>query len=376
MKFLEGFRAIDLTTPIAGHCARILASYGVAVTHIDSSDTKLTSLQQKIAWRTARHDQQCIALDIRDDAGRAQFLKLVAESDFIIESFTPGELAKLGLDYASLAKINPRIIVTSISTFGQQGPYAHYKGGELIASAMAGILFATGDSDRAPVKEALDANYFHGCAAAALGTVIAHYERQRSGLGQHVDLSVQEAGVSRNTNNILLWQFDKRTVSRGGAFLRFGRATIRCIWKLQDGYAFWSMATGRFGAPANRALCAWMNELGYDNPMNGVDWDKYDRATLDAEIRKVWEAALTRFFGDRTRAEIGTEGMRRGINAAPAGEPSDLLGHPQLKSRELFVTTPWPGSSQSVSQTVSMPRYFLRTGSEETTVLPLTVGPA
>jgi crotonobetainyl-CoA:carnitine CoA-transferase CaiB-like acyl-CoA transferase len=371
MKFLHGFRALDLTTPIAGHCARMLAGFGVEVTHIDPPDTQLHSLQQQIAWRTARHDQRCITVDIREGSGRAEFLRLVAESDFVIESFAPGELARLGLDYASLAKINPRIVVTSISTFGQQGPHSQYKGGELIASAMAGVLFATGDPDRAPVKEALDANYFHGCAAAALGTVIAHYSRQRTGLGQHVDLSVQEAGVSRNTNNILLWQFDKRTVSRGGAFLRFGRATIRCIWKLQDGYAFWSMATGRFGAPANRALCVWMNELGYDNPMRDVDWDKYDRATLDAEIRKVWEAALTKFFADRTRAEIGSEGMRRGINAAPASEPSDLLGHPQLKARELFVTTPWPDSAQ----TVSLPRYFLRSGAEEATVAPLAMGP-
>jgi crotonobetainyl-CoA:carnitine CoA-transferase CaiB-like acyl-CoA transferase len=370
-KFLDGFRALDLTRPIAGHCARILASYGVEVTHIDLPNTTLASLKQQIDWRTARHTQRCITLDIRSDAGRAQLLKLVAESDFLIESFMPGELAKLGLDYASLAKVNPRIIVTSISTFGQQGPRAAFKGGELIASAMAGVLITTGDPDRAPVKEALDANYFHGCAAAALGTVIAHYNRQRTGLGQHVDLSVQETGVSRNTNNVLLWQFDKRTVTRGGAFLRFGRATIRCIWKLKDGYAFWSMATGRFGAPANRALCTWMNELGYDNPMRDVDWEKYDRATLDADVRKVWEAALAKFFADRTRAEIGAEGMRRGINAAPASEPSDLLGHPQLKARELFVATPWPGSSQ----TVSMPRYFLRTGAEDLTVAPFTVRP-
>jgi crotonobetainyl-CoA:carnitine CoA-transferase CaiB-like acyl-CoA transferase len=361
MKFLQGFRALDLTAPLAGHCARMLASFGVEVTHIDSMSQHSPSQYEQIATFAARHNQRCTTLDIRNEAGRVQFLKMVAESDFVIESYAPGELAKLGLDYAALAKINPRIVVTSISAFGQEGPHAHFKGGELIASAMAGILITTGDPDRPPVKEALDANYFHGCAAAALGTVIAHYHRQRTGLGQHVDLSVQEAGVSRNTNNVLLWQFDKRTVSRGGAFLRFGRATIRAIWKLKDGYAFWSMATGRFGAPANRALCAWMHELGYENPMREVDWDKYDRATLDADVRKLWEAAIGKFFADRTREEIGSEGTRRGINAAPASEPADLIEHPQLKARKYFESAPWPGSSESIF----FPRYFLRTGAEE-----------
>jgi crotonobetainyl-CoA:carnitine CoA-transferase CaiB-like acyl-CoA transferase len=371
MKFLEGFRALDLTTPLAGQCARILSSFGVDVTHIDPPGLKLKTLSEQIAWRTARQGQACITLDIQSAADRAQLLAMAAETDFVIESFAPGELAKFGLDYASLAKINPRIIVTSISTFGQQGPYASFKGGELIASAMAGVLITTGDPDRPPVKEALDANYFHGCAAAALGTVIAHYDRQRTGLGQHVDLSVQEAGVSRNSNNLLLWQFDKRTVRRGGAFLRFGRATIRAIWRLKDGYAFWSMATGRFGAPANRALCAWMTELGYDHPMREVDWEKYDRATLDAELRKTWEAAIAKFFAERTRAEIGTEGVRRGINAAPASEPLDLLTHPQLKDRQYFVNASWPGSSQ----TIAMPRYFVRTGAESDDVVPMAAGP-
>lgn len=371
MKFLQGFRALDLTTPLAGHCARMLASFGVDVTHIDPPNLQLRSPAEQIAWRTARHGQQCITLDIESSSGKEKLVELVKQSDFLIESFEPGYLQSLGLDYAALSKINPKVIVTSITPFGQQGPYSTYKGGELVCSAMSGVLITTGDPDRPPVKEALDANYFHGSAGALLGTVIAHYDRQRTGLGQHVDLSVQEAGVSRNTNNLLLWQFDKRTVSRGGAFLRFGRATIRAIWTLKDGFAFWSMATGRFGAPANTALCNWMNELGYDNPMREVDWSKYDRATLDADIRKTWEAAIAKFFSERTRAEIGAEGMRRGINAAPASEPADLLTHPQLKGRELFVETPWPDSKLSVA----IPRYFLRTGSESATVVPLAAGP-
>jgi crotonobetainyl-CoA:carnitine CoA-transferase CaiB-like acyl-CoA transferase len=356
-QLLHGLRALDLTTPLGSACGRILASFGVDVVKIDApSSPNPIELDR---WRAANLGKRSMALDIESLADRERFKALAAKADFVIESFKPGYLRDVGLDYEALAVINPSIILVSISPFGQSGPYAGFKGGELIASAMGGVLITLGDPDRPPVKEALDANCFHGSAAAALGAVMAYYHRRTSGRGQHVDLSIQEAAVSRNTNNVLLYQFDKRCVQRGGAFLRFGKASIRVVWQLRDGYMFWSMASGRFGAPANRALSAWIDELGYANPMRDVDWDKYDRATLDATIRKTWEAALSRFFADRTKAEIHSEGRRRGINAAVANEVGDLLNDRQLNARNYFAQIPW-----SDSREVRVPRYFVRSGLE------------
>jgi crotonobetainyl-CoA:carnitine CoA-transferase CaiB-like acyl-CoA transferase/benzoyl-CoA reductase/2-hydroxyglutaryl-CoA dehydratase subunit BcrC/BadD/HgdB len=366
---LHGFRALDLTQGDAAACGRILASLGVEVWQIDAPG--IINESALLDWRARNHGKRSITLDIELSTDRTAFIDYVKRCDFLIESFAPGYLTKLQLDYAALSRINPRLVMVSITPFGQHGPYAHFKGSELIASAMSGVLITLGDSDRAPVKEALDANYFHACSGAALGAVLAHYHRERTGLGQHVDQSVQEAGVSRNTNNLLLYQFDKRTVQRGGAYLRFGKASIRCVWKLRDGYAFHSIATGRFGAPANKALIAWMNELGYDNPMRDVDWDRYDRSALDPEVRKVWEAALAKFFADRGKAEIGSEGRRRGINAAVANEPGDLLNDAQLLAREYFAATTWPGDSREVR----IPRYFLRTGAETKQIAPLPLHP-
>jgi len=355
---LHGYRALDLTLGDAAACGRILASLGVDVWQIDA----LTELSDDalLNWRARNHGKHSMSLDIESRAGREALIEHVRNCDFVIESFAPGYLASLQLDYAVLTRINPRLVMVSITPFGQTGPHSQYKGGELVASAMSGVLITLGDADRAPVKEALDANYFHACAGAALGAVLAHYHRERTGAGQHVDQSVQEAGVSRNTNNLLLYQFDKRCVQRGGAYLRFGKASIRCVWKLLDGYAFHSIATGRFGAPANKALSAWMNELGYENPMRAVDWDRYDRSALDPEVRKVWEAALAQFFADRSKQEIGSAGRRRGINAAVANEPGDLLNDPQLLAREYVAVTAWPDDNRKVR----IPRYFLRTGAE------------
>ncbi len=140
----------------------------------------------------------------------------------------------------------------------------------------------TGDPDRAPVKEALDACWFHADMAAAAGAMAALYERGSDGRGQHVDVSVQEVAFSRNVNGVLVWQFDRRKLHRVGGALNYGRATVRCIWPLADGWCFHSLMTGRFGAPANQALCDWIDEAGAAESAARRGLDAYNRSTLDA----------------------------------------------------------------------------------------------
>src|SRR5690606_32128212 len=108
---------------------------------------------------------------------------------------------------------------------------------------------------------------------------------------------------------------------------------VRCIWRLADGWCFHSMMTGRFGAPANQALSDWIDETGLPNPLRGVDWLRYDRSTLDAATRAERESAIDAFFRTRTRAEIRTEGRRRGIYACVVEEPGDVLLDPHLAAR-------------------------------------------
>jgi len=224
-------------------------------------------------------------------------------------------------------------IHVSVSTFGSGGPRALWEGGELIASAMGGTLRLTGQPDRAPVKEALDACLFHADMAAAAGAMAAHYARGTHGSGQHVDISVQQVAFSRNVNGILVWQFDRRKLHRVGGALNYGHATVRCIWPLADGWCFHSLMTGRFGAPANQALSDWIEEAGLPNPLKGVDWLSYNRSTLDPAIRAEWEAAIEAFFRTCTKADIASEGRRRGINACVVAEPSDVLNDPHLEAR-------------------------------------------
>jgi crotonobetainyl-CoA:carnitine CoA-transferase CaiB-like acyl-CoA transferase len=244
----------------------------------------------------------------------------------------------LGLQNTRDQPIDDRAIHISVTPFGSDGPRANWRGGELIASAMGGVLRLVGEPGEKPVKEAGDACTFHSDMVAAAGAMAAHFARGTHGKGQHVDVSIQQVAMSRNVNGILVWQFDERKLDRAGGCIAYGQAKVRVIWRLADGWCFHALMTGRLGAPANKALSDWMDEAGFDNPMRGVDWLAYNRSTLPAETRAEWEAALARFFASRTKDEMAVEGRRRGINACVVNEPGDVLADPHLAVRGFFDT--------------------------------------
>jgi crotonobetainyl-CoA:carnitine CoA-transferase CaiB-like acyl-CoA transferase len=258
------------------------------------------------------------------------------EGSFLLDQIGLPRLAQQGWTRARIEALNPRLIHASVTCFGSHGPRSSWQGSELIASATGGTLRLIGQPERPPVKEALDACVFHADMVAGAGAMAAHFERHQSGIGQHVDVAAQEVALSRNVNGILVWQFDHRKLQRTGGALNYARASVRVIWRLQDGWCFHNLMPGRFGAPANQALSDWMDELGLDNPMRGTDWVRYDRSGLESAVRSRWEAAIDGFFRRRTRQEIASEGRRRGLNATVLASPADVLSDAHLKVRQFW----------------------------------------
>jgi crotonobetainyl-CoA:carnitine CoA-transferase CaiB-like acyl-CoA transferase len=356
IELLGGTHVVELAGPFGADCARFLASLGARVTRVVSPRSPVAATgADRAAFMDVGPGPHCVELDLRRGPDAEAFRELLAGADFLIESAEPHWLHAAGFDDAALEALNPRLIHASITPFGRTGPYSAYRGGELVASAMSGALRTIGYEDRAPVKEALDACTFHACAAAATGVMFAHHERGRSGRGQHVDVALQEVSFSRNTVGIITWQFDRRKLGRSGPALRYGRARVRCVWELRDGYAFHSLMSGRLGAPANAALSRWMDECGCDNPIREVDWLRYDRSALPAATRAIWEQAIANFFRARTKHEIATEGRRRGINASVAQAPEDVLADPQLHARGYFEQVALPDG-----RSLLRPSYFLK----------------
>src|SRR5262245_5405797 len=146
--------------------------------------------ERSLAWLALNTSKRGIQLDLERE--RETFLRLVAASDVLIESYAPGHLASLGLDYAPLSRSNPRLVHCAITPFGQTGPRAQWRGGDLIAVAMGGNLAHCGDPDRPPVRCSMPTAYYHGAAEAAIGVLMALCAREDSGRGQLVDVSLQE----------------------------------------------------------------------------------------------------------------------------------------------------------------------------------------
>lgn len=369
-RLLNGLRAVDLTGELAWDCGRILASYGVEVLRIDTPAAAAActdaSGEGSVAWRIGQADKLCSVLDYTASPGREALDALLADADFLIESFPPSEAERLGLQPEALRVRHPHLVQVSISAFGRIGPRAGWRGGELVAASMSGIVSTGGDADRPPVREPCRAHFFHACAAGALGALIAHHERRSSGLGQWVDISAQETGTNRNTTWIIAHQFDQRAVQRAGA--NFG--ATRGIWRVRDGYVAFALMGGKFGGPANKALSDWMDELGYDNPIRDVDWDKFMVQDVTDAMRAVWIPKLDAFFADRTRAEFATEGRRRGITATPLSEPAETLDDPQLQARGLYGAARTLGGAA-----LRLPEYYVRTGSDDESPMRLPARP-
>jgi crotonobetainyl-CoA:carnitine CoA-transferase CaiB-like acyl-CoA transferase len=202
-ELLRPYRVLDLTNEFGELAGRILADLGADVIKIEppAGDPSRwrppfyadrADRETSLPWWASNLNKRSIVLDLETSRGQAPFRSLVETADFVLESFQPGYLARLGLGYASLAHINPRVIVTSITPFGQSGPYSQFPATDLTLQALGGFLYVNGDADRPPIRISADLAYRHGGGQGAAGALVAHFERQRSGRGQHVDVSIQD----------------------------------------------------------------------------------------------------------------------------------------------------------------------------------------
>jgi len=377
-RLLDGVKALDLTDAKGFLCGKNLATLGVDVVKIERPGGDPERLfppfhhdepgvENSLYWKAFNTDKRGMTVDYSTPAGRDVLLRLAADADILIESFDPGYLESIGLGYGDLRAVNPKLVLVSITPFGQTGPYSAYKGSELIAVATGGVLGNTGDPDRPPVKESLESTYFHAGAAAALGALLAYYHVVKGGDGQQVDVSLQETAASRMTSAVLAWQFEKLNLKRQGDKSQLGPIATTWFWPCRDGHLFWHMLGGLHGAPANRALTQWINEYDPDNALNEVeDWSKFDKAGISQEQWDRFEAVLRPFFLRFTKDEIRAESLKRGINAAVANDPEDVLHDEHLAARGY-----WAEIEDPVLGTMSYPKYLFRsTGAENFSSAP------
>src|SRR5262245_29780166 len=201
---LNGVRVVDLTRVVAGpFCTMMLGDMGAEVLKIEEpahgDDTRAWAPYiggEGSFFLALNRSKKSVALDLKTTEGAAALRRLIETADVLIENFRPGSLSALGFGYADAAAINPRLIYCSITGYGQTGPYAPLAGYDAVIQGEAGIMAMTGSADGEPTRVGVAITDYLAGLYAAQGILLAMIDRQRSGLGQHVDIALFDSMLS------------------------------------------------------------------------------------------------------------------------------------------------------------------------------------
>jgi len=337
---LAGLRALDLTDERGFLCGKMLADLGAEVVMVEPPGGSPLRAEP-YEWASYARNKQSVVADLATPGGCATLRELARRADFFLESQPPGALAAFGLDYEALARENPALVYVSITPFGQHGPKAHWRATDLIVAAAAGPLLLQGDEDRPPVRITAPQAFLHAGAEAAVGTLIAHAERVRSGRGQHVDVSAQQAHAAATQAEILSARVGENPGRRFGGGIRMGDVRIRFTYPASDGFVSITHAFGAAMGPATQRMMAWLHELGEcEAELAGIDWVGFGARILRGEESHATlaraQATVAAATAKRAKAELLRVAIERKLLIAPSATPSDLLASEQFAARGTF----------------------------------------
>jgi crotonobetainyl-CoA:carnitine CoA-transferase CaiB-like acyl-CoA transferase len=352
---LDGYTVLDLTNEMGFFCGRILADLGADVIKVEPPSGEASRMigpfyqddmdpEKSLYWFAYNGNKRGITLDVQDEEGRNIFRKLVNHADIVIESFCPGHMQELGLGYAELESINSGIIVTSISPYGQTGPYKGYRASDITCMAMGGLMYLSGYPDLPPVRVSAPQAYLQGGAEAAVGTVSALFHRENTRKGQHVDVSIQESIMFCMLNLHLFWESHGEVIRRQGDSRIFSSgAKHRQIWPCKDGYVCFTLMGARAGAETNIALVEWMDSEGMATEyLKQKDWYSFDFAVAKQEELDLIGEPILEFFGKYTKEELTRGASKRRMMFYPVTDISDILGSSQLSERAYWQKVEHP----------------------------------
>ena len=371
---LTPYRVLDLTEGGFNWCGRVLADLGADVIKVEPPGGSPTRLrgpfyqdragpEHSLFWYAYCLNKRSVTLDLESAEGQGRFKELAAASDIVLESSEPGYLDALGLGYEDLSKANTAIVMTSITPFGQSGPYAQYKATDIVAWSMGGMQWLAGDDDRPPVRISLPQAELHAGGQAAAGSMVALWHSQTTGEGQHVDVSMQTAVIWTLMNATPFPPLHKVNLGRAGPSRRLGSLRIRAVFPCQDGHISALLVGGVLGGASVLALVRWMDEDGMAPAfMKERDWGAWDLVALAAQgddgardVRTV-EDHFSRFFLTKSKAELFQRALTDRILIAPCNDVQDILEDPQLEARDFWTHVHHP----TLDRTLTYPGAYIK----------------
>ena len=363
---LAPYRVLDLVGPLGALAGKMLADLGADVVRVEPPEGSalrrlppfaedVPDLERALAWWAYAAGTRSVVLDLETADDRTRFLSLVRCADFLLESLPPGTLDRLGLGWPALHRENRRLILVSISPFGQAGPHRDWRGPELVTQAMGGMVYAVGDPDRPPVRVGGRQASCQAAGQAVLGALVAHFEREQTGEGRWVDASAQHAALNTLLSASAMPALHGFTPHREGSAVRTSGFRRRILFRAKDGFVALTVGGGVLSGAMMTALVKWMAEEGMaPDFMRERDWVKWDNAYLlaegargQADIDHVSDAVAS-FVGARTKAQLYEAALQRGLLIAPVDDIGDLVDDRQLAARGFFVPVAEPRARRAV----------------------------
>lgn len=338
---LSDIKVLDFSHFIAGpYCTKLLADYGAEVTKVERPNTGDGSRrlgpfpgdepngEKSGLFLHLNTNKRGITLDLKTAAAREIVFQLVQETDLVVESFRPGTMASFGLDYPTLKEVNPRLVMTSVSNFGQTGPYRDYKGSEIIFYGMGGEMYSTGFDDREPIKLGGTVGLYQAGNVAAVATMGALLGARDDDVGQQVDISLFETQLSsqdRRTSSLVGYQYTGQVSPR----LPLATAGYPLgIYPCQDGYFEWFAGLIYFPRVVEM--------LGNPEFLQEPRWYTPE-AQSDPELVDEFNAYFIGWCLEHTKKELWELGQSNRVISAPVNTVEDVLNDPEFNKRGAFA---------------------------------------
>ena len=339
---IADLRVLDLSQGVAGpFCAKLMADFGADVVKAEPPEGDWARTSGPFPEDRPHHEKsgrflylntnkRGMVVDLRDAAGRALLHEMIAEVDVVVESCLPGTVESSAVQYAALSRINPRLVLTSVTPFGRTGPYRDYPATDLTVAAMSGLLLATGEPDREPLSGAGPRSSYVTGYMAYIATLAALRARQWTGSGQHVDISALESTVA------VIECFTTLNAYTGEDWRRHGNRRTHIhpssIFRCRDGYVQLHLLREE----------QWQN---FCRVMEREDLLVDSRFLLNVDrVRHAQEvdAEIIPWFLARSKVDVERMCQEKRVPAVMVADPESLAVSPHLVSREFWVEATHP----------------------------------
>ncbi len=352
MDLLEGIQMLDLADEKASFCSKVFADLGARVIKVEQPGGDPSrgigpflgdpsSPEGSLSFYYKNTNKLGITLNLEHEDGKAIFLKLLQETDIVVETFLQGYLRQIGLGFDVLSLVNPKLILVSVTGFGESGPRSQYKSCDLVASAFGGQMFVSGSPATPPLKPFGEQSYYTASLFAAGSILLALRKRARTGKGEHIDISLHEA-VASTLDHVMVRYFYEHTIAnrRGGVDWNHSF----CILSCKDGHILM--------APFQQweTLVEWIDSEGMAEDLKD---EKYLEEGYRASCMKHILEVIERWTSVHTAKELFESGQLMRFPWAPIYSLKEVLSNPQLKARKFLVDVEHPEAKRSISYPAS-----------------------